>query len=53
MTLPATQPDAPARITLAVGSGGGLYRLPAAFAIAIAITLAAVNAWVRLVEVLR
>ena len=40
-----------AGITLAVGHGGGLYWLPAAFVIAI--TVAAVNAWVILVEVLR
>jgi len=40
-----------AGITLAVGHGGGLYWLPAAFVLAI--TVAAVNAWVLLVEVLR
>jgi hypothetical protein len=40
-----------AGITLAAGHGGGLYWLPAAFVIAI--TVAAVNAWVLLVEVLR
>lgn len=40
-----------AGITLAAGSGGGLYWLPAAFVLAI--TVAAVNAWVILVEVLR
>ena len=37
--------------TLATGHGGGLYWLPVAFVLAIAI--AAVNAWVLLVEVLR
>ncbi|MEU6216718.1 hypothetical protein ABZ845_04225 [Streptomyces sp. NPDC047022] len=37
--------------SLAVGHGGGLYWLPAAFVLAI--TVAAVNAWVLLVEVLR
>lgn len=40
-----------AGVTLATGHGGGLYWLPAAFVLAIAI--AAVNAWVLLVEVLR
>ncbi|MFE9411384.1 hypothetical protein ACFYN0_21765 [Streptomyces sp. NPDC006704] len=40
-----------AGISLAVGQGGGLYWLPAAFVLAI--TVAAVNAWVILVEVLR
>jgi hypothetical protein len=40
-----------AGITLAAGHGGGLYWLPAAFVIAV--TVAAVNAWVLLVEVLR
>ena len=38
-------------VTLATGHGGGLYWLPAAFVLAIAI--AAINAWVLLVEVLR
>ena len=38
-------------VTLATGHGGGLYWLPAAFVLAIVI--AAVNAWVLLVEVLR
>jgi modulator of FtsH protease len=37
--------------TLATGHGGGLYWLPVAFVLAIVI--AAVNAWVLLVEVLR
>jgi modulator of FtsH protease len=37
--------------TLATGHGGGLYWLPVAFVLAIII--AAVNAWVLLVEVLR
>ncbi|HEX3947770.1 MAG TPA: hypothetical protein VHW47_08685 [Acidimicrobiales bacterium] len=37
--------------TLAAGAGGGLYWLPAAFVLAIAI--AAVNAWILLVEILR
>lgn len=37
--------------TLAVGYGGGLYWIPAAFVLAV--TVAAVNAWVLLVEVLR
>ena len=40
-----------AGVTLATGHGGGLYWLPAAFVLAIVI--AAVNAWVMLVEVLR
>ena len=40
-----------AGVTLATGHGGGLYWLPAAFVLAIVI--AAVNAWVLLVEVLR
>jgi hypothetical protein len=40
-----------AGVTLAAGHGGGLYWLPASFVIAI--TVAAVNAWVLLVEVLR
>lgn len=40
-----------AGVTLAAGHGGGLYWLPAAFVLAI--TVAAVNAWVLLVEVLR
>jgi modulator of FtsH protease len=40
-----------AGVTLATGHGGGLYWLPAAFVLAIII--AAVNAWVLLVEVLR
>jgi hypothetical protein len=40
-----------AGVTLATGHGGGLYWLPAAFILAIVI--AAVNAWVLLVEVLR
>ena len=38
-------------VTLAVGHGGGLYWLPAA--VVAAVTVAAVNAWVLLVEVLR
>jgi hypothetical protein len=38
-------------ITLAAGHGGGLFWLPAAFVIAIAVT--ATNSWVLLVEVLR
>jgi hypothetical protein len=38
-------------VTLATGHGGGLYWLPVAFVLAIAI--AAINAWVLLVEVLR
>ncbi|WP_042374801.1 hypothetical protein [Streptacidiphilus neutrinimicus] len=37
--------------SLAAGHGGGLYWLPAAFVLAV--TIAAVNAWVLLVEVLR
>lgn len=37
--------------SLAAGHGGGLYWLPAAFVLAVAV--AAVNAWVLLVEVLR
>jgi hypothetical protein len=40
-----------AGVTLATGHGGGLYWLPAAFVLAIMI--AAINAWVLLVEVLR
>lgn len=40
-----------AGVTLAAGHGGGLLWLPAAFVVAI--TIAAVNAWVLLVEVLR
>jgi hypothetical protein len=40
-----------AGITLAAGTGGGLLWLPAAFVLAIFV--AAVNAWVLLVEVLR
>jgi hypothetical protein len=40
-----------AGITLAAGHGGGLFWLPAAFVLAIFV--AAVNAWVLLVEVLR
>jgi hypothetical protein len=40
-----------AGLTLVAGHGGGLYWLTAAFVIAI--TVAAVNAWVLLVEVLR
>jgi hypothetical protein len=40
-----------AGVTLAAGHGGGLDWLPAAFVLAI--TVAAVNAWVLLVEVLR
>jgi hypothetical protein len=40
-----------AGVTLAAGHGGGLFWLPAAFVLAVAI--AAVNAWVLLVEVLR
>ena len=38
-------------VTLATGHGGGLYWLPVAFVLAIVI--AAINAWVLLVEVLR
>jgi hypothetical protein len=38
-------------VTLAVGHGGGLLWLPAAFVVAI--TVAAINAWVLLVEVMR
>ena len=38
-------------VTLAAGSGGGLLWLPAAFVVAI--TVAAINAWVLLVEVIR
>jgi hypothetical protein len=37
--------------TLAAGAGGGLFWLPAAFVVAILV--AAVNAWVLLVEILR
>jgi modulator of FtsH protease len=40
-----------AGVTFATGHGGGLYWLPASFVLAIAV--AAVNAWVLLVEVLR
>jgi modulator of FtsH protease len=40
-----------AGFTVIVGNGGGLYWLPAAFVLAIAI--AATNAWVLLVEILR
>jgi hypothetical protein len=40
-----------AGITLAAGRGGGLFWLPVAFVLAIFV--AAVNAWVLLVEVLR
>jgi hypothetical protein len=40
-----------AGVTLAADSGGGLYWLPAAFVIAVFV--AAVNAWVLLVEVVR
>jgi len=40
-----------AGITLAAGHGGGLFWLPAAFVLAVFV--AAVNAWVLLVEVLR
>jgi modulator of FtsH protease len=42
---------AAAGVTLAADHGGGLYWLPAAFVLAI--TVAAVSAWVLLVEVLR
>lgn len=42
---------AAAGTTLAAGHGGGLYWIPAAFVLAV--TVAAVNAWVLLVEVLR
>jgi hypothetical protein len=42
---------AAAGVTLAAGHGGGLDWLPAAFVLAIAV--AAVNAWVLLVEILR
>ena len=42
---------AAAGLTLAVHHGGGLYWLPAAFVLAI--TIAAVNAWVLLADVLR
>jgi hypothetical protein len=38
-------------VTLAADSGGGLLWLPAAFVVAIAV--AAINAWVLLVEVMR
>ena len=38
-------------VTLALGEGGGLFWLPIAFVLAI--TVAAINAWVLLVEVLR
>lgn len=38
-------------VTLALGEGGGLFWLPVAFVLAI--TVAAINAWVLLVEVLR
>jgi|ERR1700722_454312 hypothetical protein len=38
-------------VTLAAGAGGGLFWLPASFVLAISV--AAVNAWVLLVEVLR
>ena len=38
-------------VTLVTGHGGGLYWLPAAFVLAIVI--AAVNAWVLLIDVLR
>ncbi|MFJ4919534.1 hypothetical protein [Streptomyces sp. NPDC088725] len=40
-----------AGVTLATEAGGGLFWLPAAFVLAI--TVAAINAWVLLVEVLR
>jgi hypothetical protein len=40
-----------AGVTLAAGHGGGLFWLPVAFVVAIFV--AAVNAWVLLVEVLR
>ena len=40
-----------AGVTLAAGHGGGLFWLPVAFVLAIVV--AAVNAWVLLVEVLR
>jgi hypothetical protein len=40
-----------AGITLAVGHGGGLFWLPVAFVVSVFV--AAVNAWVLLVEVLR
>jgi hypothetical protein len=40
-----------AGITLAAGHGGGLFWLPAAFVVAVFV--AAVNAWVLLVEVVR
>ena len=40
-----------AGVTLAAGHGGGLFWLPVAFVLAIFV--AAVNAWVLLVEVLR
>jgi hypothetical protein len=40
-----------AAVTLVVGHGGGLFWLPLAFVLAIVV--AAVNAWVLLVEVLR
>jgi hypothetical protein len=48
-TLTATM--AGAGVTLAAGHGGGLFWLPAAFVLAFFV--AAVNAWVLLVEVLR
>ena len=38
-------------VTLAAGAGGGLFWLPASFVLAISV--AAVNAWVLLVQVLR
>jgi len=38
-------------VTLVAGAGGGLYWLP--FAVVLAVTVAAVNAWVLLVEVMR
>jgi len=40
-----------AGVSLLVGVGGGLYWLP--FAVVLAVTVAAVNAWVLLVEVMR
>jgi modulator of FtsH protease len=38
-------------VTLIAGAGGGLFWLPAAFLLAISV--AAINAWILLVEVLR
>ena len=38
-------------VSMLVGAGGGLYWLP--FAVVVAVTVAAVNAWILLVEVMR